>query len=230
MATQPIGESGATYTESRVLREVALRTVSVPELATIPSILAVGALRPMAAFGSQVGGAIVRVEAERPLSPPFVAYVGSSLLSLLNLRLLSAPFDAYARAGLARSNARRPFSQGYLLALPLPPPPPVDTTAPVVGNFSPPAGTPIAKLTPITFEVTEDSGDFQRIFVVAFFPTTGLVEVIHDGDGFRGFYAANSARAMIAGGFRYTVLRSGGWLGAPTIQTFAVDRSGNEAT
>ena len=37
-------------------------------------------------------------------------------------------------------------------------------------------------------------------------------------------------RTMIAGGFRYTVLRTGGWPGAPTIQTFAIDRAGNEAS
>ena len=143
MATQPIGESGATYAESGVLREVALRTISDPGLVPTQSILAVGALRPMAAFESQARGSFVRIEAGRPLSPGLVAYVNGSVLSLLNLRLLSAPFDGYARAGLARSNARRPFSQGYLLAVPLPPEPPADTTAPVVGNFSPPAGTPI---------------------------------------------------------------------------------------
>lgn len=65
--------------------------------------------------------------------------------------------------------------------------------------------------------------------MVAFFPATGVTELVHDGDAFRGFYAATSSRTMIGGGFRFTVLRSGGWPGAPTIQAFAIDHAGNEA-
>ena len=53
---------------------------------------------------------------------------------------------------------------------------------------------------------------------------------VHDGDAFRGHYAASSSRTMIAAGFRYSVLRTGGWPAAPTIQTFAIDRAGNEAS
>ncbi len=129
-----------------------------------------------------------------------------------------------------RSAATRPVTRGYLLEVPEPPPPAPDVTPPFVGNFDPPAGTRIAKTTPIAFDVTDESTEFGRIFVVAFFQATGISEVIHDGDGFRGLYAATSSRRAIASGFRYTVLRSHGWPSAPTIQTFAVDRAGNEAS
>jgi len=163
------------------------------------------------------------------MSPALTAFAIGGILSLENLRLLSRPLAGYVAGRLVRAAPLRLIRPGYVLSLPAPEPPPVDRTAPVVGNFSPPPGTPIAKTTPVSFDVTEDSGDFQRIFVVAFFPATGLTEVIHDGDAFRGHYAATSSRTAIGGGFRYTVLRSGGWPAAPTIQTFAADRAGNEA-
>jgi len=135
----------------------------------------------------------------------------------------------YGGASFCRSGATRLLSLGYMLALPERPPPEPDLTPPFVGNFDPPSGTPILKTTPISFDVTEDSGAFGRIFVAAFYAATGISELIHDGDGFRGYYAATSSRQAVAGGFRYTVLRSRGWPSAPTIQTFAVDRAGNEA-
>ncbi len=112
---------------------------------------------------------------------------------------------------------------------PLPPPPPVpDTTPPVVSGFDPAPGTQIARNQTIQFDVTDDSGAFARIFVVAFFKLTGIQEVIHDGIGFVGFYSATSTRVVITNGFRYIVLRSGGWIEAPTIRVFPIDSSGNE--
>lgn len=156
-------------------------------------------------------------------------YVAGGIVSFLNLRVLSQALGAYAPGSIVRAGAVRLISPGYLLFVPPPEAPPVDATAPTVGNFNPAPGTPIARTGPVSFDVTDESGDFRRIFVVAFFPATGVTEVVHDGDGFRGFYAASSSRTMIAAGFRYTVLRSGGWPAAPTIQTFAIDRAGNEA-
>lgn len=111
---------------------------------------------------------------------------------------------------------------------PAPPAPTPDTTPPVVSGFDPAAGTQIARSQPIEFDVTDDSGAFARIFVVAWFKLTGIQEVIHDGTGFVGFYTVSSSRVVITDGFRYTVLRSGGWTEAPTIRVFPIDSSGNE--
>ena len=188
-----------------------------------------GGVRPISAVGLQLMyGGLGRQAAGRPVSSALGNYGGGTLLSLLNLRLLSRPVVAYLTERFVRANSSRPISPGYALLIPEEPPPPVDETPPAVGNFSPAAGTPITKTTSIAFDVTDESGAFRRIFVVAFFPDTGVSEVIHDGDGFRGFYSATSARQGIAGGFRYTVLRAGGWPAAPTIQTFATDLAGNE--
>ena len=106
-----------------------------------------------------------------------------------------------------------------------------DTTVPVVGGFSPALGGTIQSSQPITFDVTDDSGAFRRVLVHARF-ADGLEEVVHNGTAFRGLYQTTSARVLIAGGFRYTILRSGGWpQGGPVaVNVFAIDAVGNEAS
>jgi hypothetical protein len=231
MAAQPISESGAVYSRSGYVGLPASRPISIGGSYQVAgSLLASGPLRPVSDAGVRADqGGFVRAGAERVLAPALAQYVTGSIVSLLNLRVLSQALDGYAPGSMLRSSLVRPISPGYLLFIPAPPAPPVDATAPAVGNFSPAPGTPIARTRAVSFDVTDESGDFRRIFVVAFFPATGVTEVVHDGDGFRGFYAASSSRTMIAAGFRYAVLRSGGWPAAPTIQTFAIDRAGNEA-
>jgi hypothetical protein len=231
MALQPISESGATYSQGGYAGVGASRPISVGGDYGVVGLLAERAARPLSETGlrSNAGG-FVRLNVDRAMSPAVAAYAGGGILSLLNIRFLSPALGGYAPITLARSSPTRSLSPGYLAFIPLPPAPPVDASVPVVGNFNPAPGTPIARTGPISFEVTDDSGDFRRIFVVAFFPATGVTEVVHDGDGFRGHYAAGSSRTMIAGGFRYTLLRTSGWAGAPTIQTFAIDRAGNEAS
>ena len=231
MATQPIGQSGAVYSRSGYVDQPASRPISIGgSYQIVGTILAQGATRPVSNAGVRSDhGGFARTGAARALSPALITYTAGSLISFLNLRVLSVALGSYVPGSMLRAGAARLISPGYLLFIPAPPAPPVDATAPTVGNFSPAPGTAIARTGPVSFDVTDESGDFQRIFVVAFFPATGVTEVVHDGDGFRGFYAASSSRTMIAAGFRYAVLRSGGWPAAPTIQTFAIDRAGNEA-
>jgi len=107
---------------------------------------------------------------------------------------------------------------------------PPDTTPPVVGSFSPALGGTISPTQPITFEVTDDSGAFRRIIVHAVF-ADGIEEVVHNGLAFRGLYQTSSQRVLVTNGFRYTVLRTGGWPSSPaTFNVFALDESGNEAS
>lgn len=106
------------------------------------------------------------------------------------------------------------------------PPPPVDSTPPTITNFSPAAGTGIASGQVLQFDITDESG-IAAVVLLASFPS-GNVEIIHDNDGFRGSYVGGSnGRTAIVGGYRYTVLRVGGWLEAPTIEFIPVDTSGN---
>lgn len=105
----------------------------------------------------------------------------------------------------------------------------LDTVPPVIDNFDPPQGTAIDPAQGISFDVTDNSGNFRRIVVHAVFDD-GVEEVVHDGDSFRGFYQVGNSRVFIAGGYRYNLLRAGGWPGNPTIRAFAIDASGNEDT
>jgi len=103
--------------------------------------------------------------------------------------------------------------------------------SPTISNFVPTAGSAITPTTAIQFDVLDDEADFARIFVEVSFPdSTGITEVIHDGDGFQGLYSAASSRVIITGGFRYTVRRSGGWPGTPQFQVFAIDHAGNQGS
>lgn len=104
-----------------------------------------------------------------------------------------------------------------------------DSTAPVVLNYSPAPGSTISTGDSIAFDVTDNSGSFTRIMVVAWYRATGVQEVIHDGDGFTGYFNSTSSRVIISGGYRYTVARFGGWEHSPTIRVFPIDAAGNEA-
>jgi len=231
MATQPLSQSGAKYVSSGGVAISSARPVSPAGAYRVAGSLMLGGARPISPAALRLGyGGFARDASTRPISPSLARYGGGTLVSLLNLRVLSQPLAAYVVDRLVRTNASRPLSAGYALLIPEEPPPPADEIPPVVGNFSPAAGTPITKATSIAFDVTDGSGAFRRIFVVAFFSDTGVSEVIHDGDGFRGFYSATPARQAIAAGSRYTALRSGGWPAAPTIQTFAIDLAGNEVS
>ncbi len=105
----------------------------------------------------------------------------------------------------------------------------IDADPPIVNNFSPSNSSPLAKGQAISFDVTDNSGAFRRIIVIAAYPT-GEVEVVYDGSNFRGFYAVKSSRSLITRGFHFSVLRSNGWPSAPTITVYAIDQKGNEGS
>ncbi len=104
-----------------------------------------------------------------------------------------------------------------------------DSTPPVVGNFSPPAGNAIEASQVIEFDVTDETG-LAWVVLLASFPD-GTIDVIHDHDGFRGHYVGGvNSRAPISGGFHYTILRIGGWLQTPTFEFIPIDGGGNIGT
>lgn len=104
-----------------------------------------------------------------------------------------------------------------------------DTTLPVVGNYSPSAGSQITATTRIEFDVTDDSGSFCAVMITASFQD-GSWEVVHTGSQFSPRYAAGSARTTIANGYHYNLLRAGGWPYSPTIISYAIDAAGNQST
>jgi hypothetical protein len=103
---------------------------------------------------------------------------------------------------------------------------PSDTTPPDVFDFQPAPGTRIGRSQPISFSVTDGSGSFALIFISAAYP--GVEEVVFDGTSFRAPYNGSPSPAAIAGGYRFTVTRAGGWPARPTIRTIPVDAAGNK--
>lgn len=233
MATQAISHTGATYAAPGYVAVGPQRAMSSAIPALLPQGITLGAvLRSITETGIAPSHATFAPGAnERPSSLALATLSANSFVSFLNLRILSQPFTSSSWTSFVRETPKRRLSPGYEVLVPQPvvPPVPPDVTAPAVGNFVPAPGTAIGRATPVTFNVTDESGQFRRVFVVASFAATGVCEVIHDGDTFRGFYVGNSSRVLIALGFRYTVARTSGWPSAPTIQTFAIDAGGNEA-
>lgn len=105
------------------------------------------------------------------------------------------------------------------------PPAPPDVTQPTVTIISPTPPGPIGRNDPVKLQVT-DVGGLRR---VKLYVTMGDEQyVVHNGYGFRTKYATGSTITTIANGFEYVLLRSGGWLAAPSFEVYAIDTAGNE--
>lgn len=100
--------------------------------------------------------------------------------------------------------------------------------APVV-SLSFPINQAVESQTPIGIDVTDSNGDLGRVIITARIDAFGIEEVVFQGDRFASAYAARSTRVAIANGFRYTISRSAGWPGSPSIDVYAVDATGTEA-
>lgn len=122
-----------------------------------------------------------------------------------------------------------PFSGGGFWAARVWPANVSDSTAPVISNITPAPGSNISPNQIVQFDVTDNIA-FRRIVITALYPN-GLHEVIHNGDAFTANYAVGSGRTNLVGGYRYTVIRNGGWTigNNPTLLAYAIDTAGNEA-
>lgn len=103
-----------------------------------------------------------------------------------------------------------------------------DLAAPTVSLVSPPTIEELAPGSPLVFDVTDNIG-LRRVFVGVRLPLRGAEDVVHQGDRFAAGYAASSTRVAISGGWRYSVVRAGGWPENPTLDVYAIDTGGTEA-
>ncbi len=95
--------------------------------------------------------------------------------------------------------------------------------------MTPAEGLVIGKNTPIQIDIT-DLVPFRRVLLKAEYEGVTLWELVHDGATFGpSFTNATNQRSVIEGGYRYYILRDGGWVGQPTITVFAIDAVGEEA-
>lgn len=111
------------------------------------------------------------------------------------------------------------------------------TVAPTVALVSPPEGG-IERDTPLIVDVTDDESSLVRVVInVRFFDAISGAEVarevVHDGGGagkpFGPLYQASSV-APISRGFRFTLVRTGGWPSSPRLRVLAFDTQGEETS
>lgn len=103
-------------------------------------------------------------------------------------------------------------------------------SGPTISNRSPDPSIPVGASDPISFDVVVGSNPFLDLWIAVRYAGTSLYEVIYDGTGFAPLYAAQSQAQNIAGGYRFRLRRAGGWPGAPSIITKAIDTAGAEAS
>lgn len=102
-----------------------------------------------------------------------------------------------------------------------------DLTPPVVTWISPTPGSVLGPNTPLVFDVTDNVGLARALVKVILGQEW---ELPHDGAGFSPRYIAGSTRTTISGGYRFSLVRSGGWVGSnPTVEPIPIDTSGNVA-
>jgi hypothetical protein len=99
-----------------------------------------------------------------------------------------------------------------------------------VQNFEPPAGTPIQRGTPLTFDVIF-SNPMVAIIVTVVYAETGATEVVYDKNGFSSNFKTSgdfigSERQNIAGGWHFIIRRRSGWPLSPSIVVQGADSDG----
>lgn len=105
--------------------------------------------------------------------------------------------------------------------------PPVDAIDPVVTVVSPAPGTPITAFTQIIIDVTDNQALLGIVVLKVSFAGRQEVEIIHDSKSFEPLYS-ESTRIEISNGYRYTIVRAGGWPSSPRITPIVSDKFGNE--
>lgn len=108
------------------------------------------------------------------------------------------------------------------------PPDPPDTTAPEIGSPTPSTSVKLTRGGEWEVTVTDDEDlDLVEIFVL--YAATGDYEVAYDGEAFAPRYVAKSTRTNVSGGYRFKLIRTGGWPAHPTFKVRARDAANNEA-
>lgn len=100
-----------------------------------------------------------------------------------------------------------------------------DIAPPVIANISPAPGQPIFATSATSFDVTDDIG-LRRVAIYDYH--AGYTDVVFDGVAFQGPYVG-SRQTPITNGYRFQIMRRGGWVEAPRLAVYPTDTSGNEA-
>jgi len=140
-----------------------------------------------------------------------------------NLVLGSIVLNLWENDSLSGTGTSPTTRQGRIFTAPTITP---DTTLPVVTWVSPSPGSVIGPNTPLVVNVTDNVGLARALVKVILGQEW---ELPHDGAGFSPRYAAGSTRTAISGGYQFSLVRAGGWVGSPIVEPIPIDTSGNVA-
>lgn len=132
------------------------------------------------------------------------------------------PFTLRVRATDASGNVSSVYTQSYTIST-SPNPAAPDTTAPVIGTFSPAAGA-IAYNQAISIPLSDDKSSFKYTVVISQAETGVADEYAWNGYTMSADYAAGSSFPSSG---TAVVLRDGGWPGSFTVRVTAYDAAGN---
>jgi len=120
---------------------------------------------------------------------------------------------------VARSDAE--ILESYTRGLP-----PAAGGGPISIDLITPINT-ISKNTPIIIDVYSGSVPLRRAWINASYAGLLVDDMVHNGDRFGSAYQGLvNVRSEISNGYRFTILRDGGWPGTPAITAHAVDTLG----
>jgi len=101
-----------------------------------------------------------------------------------------------------------------------------DIIPPTIAVVSPTVGSTIRAGEPFVVDVT-DAGGFALVVLTAEIPAGGAHEVVWLKGVFSDAYSLASTITAVADGYRFSILRRGGWSASPTFHVECVDNSGN---
>lgn len=116
------------------------------------------------------------------------------------------------------------LTEAEVMGLAIPEP---NAAAPEITLISPANQSTLAGSdTPLVVDVT---GSLQYVSLNAAFDGYSLRENVHNSTSFAPNYIDGSTREAITDGYRYSLVRAGGWLTNPALSVDAISTSGNQA-
>ncbi len=102
-----------------------------------------------------------------------------------------------------------------------------DEMAPIITNITPAPGQPLALDGAIMFDVSDETALSCVVVLASYDDDLNQVDVVYDGDGFRGRYRSSTVEVLETGELRFTVRRSGNFPDIPRLEWVIRDASGN---
>jgi hypothetical protein len=138
-----------------------------------------------------------------------------------------AEIDTLGYDGLLVDNGGTALPYFYVWNVIPVPPAPLPPPGVVIVALITPIST-ISKTTPVIIDVYSTAVPLRRAWVNASYAGLLPDDMVHNSDRFGAAYqGSTNVRSNITNGYRFTLLRDGGWPGTPSITVHAVDTLGS---